>query len=322
MALRRIRRLLAAFIVLSALAGTSHAQFASRPVRILVPNPPGGATDTVARVIAPRLGELLGQVVVVENKPGSNGNLAIEMTAKSPDGLTLLLGADAQIVIGPHLYRDLGVDTLKDLAPVASLVNTQMVLAVNPTVPVKTLPEFIEYARRANPPLAYGSIGNGSQHHLVMEMLKQRAQIDLLHVPFKGGGPATMALIAGEISAAFGGNSVTGHVKAGKLRALAVAGKQRSPGFPDVPRLAEFYPGFEVTPWLGLFAAAGVPANTLSRLRDATNQALGEPQTAERIRRVGGLEPYISTPEEFAALLRTEYARYGEIVKAVGVKID
>src|SRR5438067_1491427 len=171
-----------------------------------------------------------------------------------------------------------------------------MVLAVNPSLPVKTLPEFVEYARRANPPLAYGSIGNGSQHHLVMEMLKQRAQIDLLHVPFKGGGPATMALIAGEISAAFGGNSVTGHVK---------AGKQRSPAFPDVPRLAEFYPGFEVTPWLGLFAAAGVPANTLSRLRDATNQALGEPQTAERIRRVGGLEPYISTPEEFAALLRT-----------------
>ncbi len=150
MALRRIRRLLAAFITLCALAGASHAQFSSRPVRILVPNPPGGATDTVARVIAPRLGELLGQPVVVENKPGSNGNLAIEMTAKAPaDGLTLLLGADAQIVIGPHLYRDLGVDTLKDLAPVASLVNTQMVLAVNPTLPVKTLPEFVEYARLA-----------------------------------------------------------------------------------------------------------------------------------------------------------------------------
>jgi len=305
------------------LASASHAQFAPRPVRIIVPNPPGGATDTVARVIAPRLGELLGQPVVVENKPGSNGNLAIELAAKAPpDGLTLLLGADAQIVIGPHLYRDLGVDTLKDLVPVASLVNTQMVLAVNPTLPVTTLPEFVEYARRANPPLAYGSIGNGSQHHLVMEMLKQRAHIDLLHVPFKGGGPATMALIAGQISAAFGGNSVTGHVKAGKLRALAVAGKQRSPAFPDVPRLAEFYPGFEVTPWLGLFAPAGVPAGSLSRLRDATNQALGEAQTAERIRRVGGLEPYISTPEEFAALLRTEYAKYGEIVKSVGVKID
>src|SRR5260370_1169821 len=135
----------AMWVIFAKAAAASHAQFASRPVRILVPNPPGGATDTVARVIAPRLGELLGQTVVVENKPGSNGNLAIEMTAKSPDGLTLLLGADAQIVIGPHLYRDLGVDTLKALAPGASLVNTQMVLAVNPTVPVKTLPEFLEY---------------------------------------------------------------------------------------------------------------------------------------------------------------------------------
>lgn len=316
-----LRRLLAALLL--AVTSASHAQFPSRPVRVLVPNPPGGATDTVARVLAPRLGELLGVPVIVENKPGSNGNLAIELTAKAPaDGHTLLLGADAQIVIGPHLYRDLGVDTLKDLAPVATLVSTQMVLAVNPSLPVKTLPEFVDYARRANPPLAYGSIGNGSQHHLVMEMLKSRAHIDLLHVPFKGGGPATMALIAGEISAAFGGNSVTGHVRAGKLRALAVAGKQRSPAFPDVPRLAEFYPGFEVTPWLGLFAPAGVPASALARLRDATNQALGELQTAERIRRVGGLEPYISTPEEFSNLLRSEYAKYGEIVKTVGIKID
>jgi len=314
-------RLAALALALFTLA--AQAQFPTRPIRLLVPNPPGGATDTVARVIAPALGDALGQPVIVENKLGSNGNLAMEITAKAtPDGHTLILAADAQIVIGPHLYRDLPLDTLKDLAPVASLVNTQMVLAVNPSLPVKTLPEFVEYARRANPPLAYGSIGNGSQHHLVMEMLKQRAGIDLLHVPFKGGGPATTALLAGEIAAAFGGNSVTGHVRAGKLRALAVAGKQRSAAFPDVPRLAEFYPGFEVTPWLGLFAPAGVPAPVMAKLRDTTNRVLADATSAERIRRVGGLEPYISTPEEFAALLRTEYARYGEIVKAVGVKID
>src|SRR5438067_5027596 len=197
-----------------------------------------------------------------------------------------------------------------------------MVLAVNPSLPVKTLPEFIEYARRANPPLAYGSIGNGSQHHLVMEMLKQRAGIDLLHVPFKGGGPAATALIAGEVAAAFGGNSVTGHVRAGRLRALAVAGKQRSAAFPDVPRLAEFYPGLEVTPWLALFAPGGTPESIVARLREATNRALADPATAEKILRVGGLEPYISTPEEFTALLRSEYARYGEIVRAVGAKVD
>jgi tripartite-type tricarboxylate transporter receptor subunit TctC len=304
-------------------AGACLAQYPTKPIRVLIPQPPGGANDNIARVIGPPLGDALGQPLIVENRPGANGNLAMEIVAKAPpDGYTLLLGADAQIVVNPHFYSQLSFDTMRDLAPVASLVNTQMVLAANPALPVKNLQEFIDYARRARPPLAYGSIGNGSLHHLVMEMLKQRAQIDLLHVPFKGGGPATIALLAGEISVAFGGNSVTGHVRAGKLRALAVAGKQRSAAFPDVPRLAEFYPGFEVTPWLALFAPAGVPGPVMTRLREATNTLLADPAMAERIRRVGGLEPYVSTPDEFAALLRAEYARYGEIVKAVGAKID
>jgi len=324
MALRRIRRLLAAFAALCALATASHAQpYPSRPIRVLIPQPPGGANDTVARVFAPTLGDALGQPIVIENRPGANGNVAMEAVAKAAaDGYTLLLGADAQIVINPHFYPNLPFDTMKDLVPVASLVNTNMVLAVNPALPVKNLQEFIEYARRANPPLAYGSIGNGSQHHLVMEMLKQRAHIDLLHVPFKGGGPATTALMAGEIAVAFGGNSITGPARAGKLRPLAVAGKHRSASFPDVPRLAEFYPGFEVTPWLALFAPAGLPASAMERLREATSRALADAQTVERVRRVGGLEPYSSTPEEFAALLRVEYAKYGEVVKAVGAKID
>jgi len=323
MAVLRLRRLLAALLALCAVAGAAQAQYPSRPIRVLIPQPPGGANDNIARVIGPPLGDALGQPLIVENRPGANGNLAMEIVAKAPpDGYTLLLGADAQIVVNPHFYSQLSFDTMRDLAPVASLVNTQMVLAANPALPVKNLQEFIDYARRARPPLAYGSIGNGSLHHLVMEMLKQRAQIDLLHVPFKGGGPATIALLAGEISVAFGGNSVTGHVRAGKLRALAVAGKQRSAAFPDVPRLAEFYPGFEVTPWLALFAPAGVPGPVLARLREATNTLLADPAMAERIRRVGGLEPYVSTPDEFAALLRAEYARYGEIVKTVGAKID
>src|SRR6266850_6299302 len=325
--LRAVRRHAASavsFGIALGLAGACLAQqFPSRPIRVLVPQPPGGANDTVARVIAPQLGERLGQPMIVENRAGANGNLAMEGVAKAaPDGYTLLLGADAQIVINPHFYPNLAFDTLKDLVPVASVVNTNMVLAVNPALPVKNLQEFIDYARNAKPPLAYGSIGNGSQHHLVMEMLKQRAQIDLLHVPFKGGGPATMALIAGDISAAFGGNSITGPARAGKLRALAVAGKQRSAAFPDVPRLAEFYPGFEVTPWLGLFAPAGLAPAVTARLREATNALLADPAMAQNIRRVGGLEPYISTPDEFAALLRAEYAKYGEIVKAVGAKID
>jgi tripartite-type tricarboxylate transporter receptor subunit TctC len=311
------------FLILLLISSSAWAQFPTRPVRLFVPNPPGGATDTLARVFAPRLGDALGQPVIVENRPGSNGNLAMEATARAaPDGHTLLLCADAQIVIGPHLYAKMPLDTLKDLDPVATLVNTQMVLSASPALPVRTLQEFVDYARRANPSLAYASIGNGSQHHLVMEMLKARAGIDLLHVPFKGGGPATVAILAGEVSVMFGGNSVAGHIKSGKLRALAVAGKKRSVSYPDLPRLSEFYPDLEVTPWLALFAPSGTPGAILVRLRGETNKLLKDEDLVGKIRNVGGLEPYVTTPEEFAAQLRAEHAKYGEIVKAVGARVD
>jgi len=313
----------AAAMTLALLAAVASAQYPSRPIRLLVPNPPGGATDTIARVVSPRLGEALGQPVVVENRPGSNGNLSSELVARAaPDGYTLLLGQDSQIVISPHLYANMPVDTLKDLAPVATLVTTQMVLTCNPALPVKNLQEFLEYARRAKPPLAYASIGNGSQHHLTMEMLKARAGIELVHVPYKGGGPATVALLAGEVPVMFGGNSVTGHIRAGKLRGLAVAGKKRSSTFPELPSLSEFFPGLEVTAWIGIFTATGVPAPVLSRLRAEINRLLADPDMREKVRSVGGLEPLISTPEEFAALIRSEYAKYGEVVKAIGAKID
>jgi tripartite-type tricarboxylate transporter receptor subunit TctC len=302
---------------------SAFAQYPTHPVRLIVPNPPGGATDTLARLLAPAWTGALGQPVVVDNRPGSNGNLAMEMTAKAPaDGHTLLLAADAQIVIGPHLYSAMPLDTLRDLAPVATLVNTQMMLVARADLPVRTLQEFVEYAKQARPPLAYASIGNGSQHHLVMEMLKSRAGIDLLHVPYKGGGPAMQALLGGQVAAMFGGNSVTGQAKAGRVRALAVAGKTRSAALPDVPRLSETYPGLEVTPWLALFAPAGVPQTILSQLRDETKKMLKEPEMQARIRKLGGLEPYVTTPDEFDALLKSEYAKYGEIVKAVGAKVD
>jgi tripartite-type tricarboxylate transporter receptor subunit TctC len=313
-------RLLLVFLFLS---GTASAQYPARAIRLLVPNPPGGATDTLARVFAPRLAEALAQPVVVENRPGSNGNLAMEAAAHAaPDGHTLLLCADAQIVIGPHLYAKMPLDTLKDLDPVTTLANTQMVLSVSPALPVKNLQEFVEYARRASPPLAYASIGNGSQHHLVMEMLKARAGIDLLHVPFKGGGPATIAILTGEVSAMFGGNSISGHIRSCKLRALAVAGKKRSATYPDLPRLSEFYPGLEVTPWLALFAPAATPGMILAKLRAETNKLLNDEDLRGKIRNVGGLEPYLTSPDEFAAQLRSEYAKYGEVVKAVGAKVD
>ena len=315
-------RIATAFLA-AALSAAAWAQYPARPIRLLVPNPPGGATDTIARVVAPRLGDALGQPVVVENRPGSNGNLSSELAARSaPDGYTLLLGQDSQIVISPHLYPNLPVDTLKDLAPVATLVTTQMVLTVNPSLPVKDLREFLEYARRAQPPLAYASIGNGSQHHLTMEMLKARAGISLVHVPYKGGGPATVALLAGEVPVMFGGNSVTAHIKAGRLRGLAVAGKKRSVAFPDLPTLSEIYPGLEVTAWIGIFAPTGVPGPVLVRLHEEINRLLSGTELRDKVLGVGGLEPFISTREEFAELIRAEYAKYGEVVKATGVRID
>ena len=314
---------IAAALAAALLSTAAGAQYPARPIRLLVPNPPGGASDTIARIVAPALSVALGQPLVVENRPGSNGNLSSELAAKAaPDGYTLLLGQDSQIVISPHLYPNLPVDTLKDLVPVATLITTQMVLAANASLPAKDLREFVELAKRAKPPLAYASIGNGSQHHLTMEMLKLRAGIELVHVPYKGGGPATTALLAGEVPVMFGGNSVTAHIKAGRLRGLAVAGKKRSAVFPDLPTLGEFYPGLEVTAWLGVFAPSGVPAPVLSRLHEEINRLLAAPELRDKILGVGGLEPFVSTREEFAALIRAEYAKYGEVVKTTGVRID
>ncbi len=307
---------------LALICGTAFAQqYPVRPIRMIVPNPPGGATDNLARVIAPKLGELLGQTIVVDNRPGSNGNLATDATVRSaPDGHTLLLGQDSQIVISPHLYRNLPFDTLRDLTPVASLVSTQMLLAVHPSLPVKSVPEFVEYARRASPPLVYASIGNGSQHHLAMEMLKTHAGINLLHVPYKGGGPALVALFAGEVTVMFGGSSAAPHVRSGKLRALALAGK-RNPAYPDLPALSEFYPGVELVPWLGLFAPVGLSAPVLGKVRMETGRLLADPATRERVQGIA-LDPYVTTPQDFAAFVRAEHAKYGEVVRAARVTID
>ncbi len=314
---------LAAAAFAALVASAALAQYPARPIRLLVPNPPGGATDITARLVGQKLAEALGQPVVVENRAGSNGNIASEITARAaPDGYTLLLSADSQIVINPHLYSRMPLDTLKDLTPVATLVTTQMVLSVNLSLPVKNFQEFIEYARRANPPLLYASIGNGSQHHLAMEMLKARAGIDLVHVPFKGGGPATIAILAGEVPAMFGGNSVSGHIKSGRLRALALASNRRAPGTMDLPSIGEFYPGYDVTTWLALFAPAGIAEPVLARLRDEVGKLLALPEVQGKLRAAGGLEPFITTPEEFGSMIRADFAKYGKVVKDSGAKVD
>ena len=314
------------FVVLAfaaVISAHSWAQYPTRPIKLIVPIPPGGAPDISARVVGQRLSELVGQPVVVENRPGSNGNIAMELVAKSPpDGYTLGLLADSMITINPHLYKTMPMDPIKDLAPVASVVSNQWVLSVNPSVPVKDFKEFIEYARQARPPLAYASGGNGSIHQLAMEMLKQRAGIELVHVPYKGGAPATTATVSGEVAAMFSGTSSAPQIKAGRLRALAVTGLHRSDIFPDLPTIAEFYPGYEVTIWLGLFTAAGTPEPVLASLHAEVNKLLAEAETRKKLHAAGGLEPYISTPAEFAALIKRDYDKYGKVVKEVGVKVD
>jgi len=313
----------ASLIIAAVLSLPAWAQYPTRPIRLIVPIPPGGAPDISARVVGQRLSEMLGQPVVVENRPGSNGNIAMDIVAKSPaDGYTLGLLADSMITINPHLYKKMLIDPLKDLAPVASVVSNQWVLSVNPSVPVKDFKEFIEYARKARPPLAYASGGNGSIHQLAMEMLKQRAGINLTHVPYKGGAPATTATVSGEVAAMFSGTSSAGQIKAGRLRALAVTGRERSKVFPDLPTIAEFYPGYEVTIWLGLFTAAGTPEAVVAQLHGEVNKALAEPEVKRKLNTAGGLEPYVSTSSEFADLIRRDYDKYGKIVKDVGVKVD
>ena len=311
----------AAFAVLFTHAAA--AQYPNRPIKVVVGFPPGGAPDLSARVVSQKLSESLGQPVLVENRPGANANIAGDLVAKAPpDGYTLLLGPDTLITINPHLYSRMSFDTLKDLVPVASLVSNLLILSVNPAVPAQTFSEFIAHARKTQPPLPYGSIGSGSHHHLAMEMLKQRAGLQLEHVPYKGGAPAAIATIAGEVSVMFGGTSTLPQIKSGKLRALASTGKERSKEYPELPTIAEFFPGYEVTIWLGLFAPAGTPEPVLARLRSEVGKALAAADVVERLKNAGGLEPYVSTPQEFAALIRRDYEKYGKLVKDVGAKVD
>ena len=316
---------LACILTVLFLANGGHAiaQYPTHPIKLIVPIPAGGAPDIAARVVGQKIAELLGAPVVVENHAGSNGNIAGDLVAKSaPDGYTLLLGQDSLIAINPHLYAKMPFDPLKDLVPVATLVANQFVLAINPALPVRNFQEFIAYARSATPPLAYASGGNGSQHHLSMELLKQRAGIDLLHVPFKGGAPATLATVAGDTAAMFAGTSNAAQIKAGKLRALAATGARRSAEYPDLPTIGEFYPGYEVTIWLALFAPAGTPEPVLSRLRKAVATALSAPEVKEKLNTAGGMETFATAPDEFAALIARDYDKYGKIVKSIGIRID
>lgn len=312
-----------AFVALFSVNAAAQTDYPTRTIRMIVPIPPGGAPDISARLIGHYLSEALGQAVMIDNRAGANGNLAMDAVAKAePDGYTLLSASDSNITINSHVYSKLPFDTLKDLVPVASVASNQFLLAVNPSLPVKTLPEFVEFARRANPALAFASGGNGSQHQLAMEMLKQRAGINLLHVPFRGGSPAATATIAGETQVLFAGASSAGLFESGQLRALAASGNRRSKRFPDLPTIGEFYPGYEVDIWLGLFAPVGTPAPIVDKLRNEVHKILARPEFAQKLNVSGSLEPLILSPEEFTALIKRDHDKYGELVRKMGIKLD
>jgi tripartite-type tricarboxylate transporter receptor subunit TctC len=326
-----MHRLIGPLIAMAVASGASAAfttaawaqSYPNRPIRLLVSYPPGGAADVVARAVGLPLGARLGQPVVVENRPGSNGNLAGELVAgANPDGHTLLLGPSALFGINPHLYARMSIDPLKDLLPVASLVSNALLLAANPKLGPLNFRDFIEFARRAKSPLFYASIGNGSEHHLAMEMLKQTAGIDLTHVPYKGGGPAALGVMAGDVSVMFGGGSVTSLIQSGELRGLAGSGRRRSPALPDLPSISEFYPDYEVTLWQGLFAPVGTRPEVVARLRTEVNAVLAQPDVMDKLAAAGSGDSYITTSAEFAARIRADYDKYGKVIAGIGLKVE
>jgi tripartite-type tricarboxylate transporter receptor subunit TctC len=321
-----MRRAAAIFVALPLIVlsqGILAQNYPVKPIRLVVLIAPGGAPDVAARVMQQPLSERLGQPIVVENRVGSNGNIAGEYVARSaPDGYTLLFGADSLVAINPHVYAKMAFDPLTDLAPVAATISSQLILSVHPSLPVKNFREFLAFARATRAPLHYASGGNGSQHHLSVEMLKQRAGIDLTHIPYKSGAPAAAAAVGGEVPIVMSGTSSGPLVKAGKLRALAVTGRKRVKLFPDVPTIGEFFPGYEVNIWLGIWAPAGTPEPLIARLHAEINRVLALPEVGERLGAVGGAEPWIATLQDFGATIRRDYEKYGKLVKQVGVRID
>lgn len=310
-------------VTLSAPVAWAQAPYPNRAIKLVSPIPPGGAPDLIARAIGYKLSTGFNQAVVIDAKVGSNGNIAAEFVARAPaDGYTLLVGMDSLFVINPYLYAKGAVDVNKELIPIASLGSNQFVLSVNAALPVKTLPEFVAYVKKTSPPPAYASGGNGSQHHLTMEMLKARAGMDLLHVPYKGGAPATTATIGGETIAMFSGTSNAALIKAGKLKAIAVSSAQRLKEMPEVPTIAETYPGFDNSIWIGLFAPAGTPDAVVQRLRAEVAKALHASDLVEAFDKAGGIEPMITTPEELQARIKRDQAKYSKIIRDLSIKPD
>jgi tripartite-type tricarboxylate transporter receptor subunit TctC len=295
------------------------AQYPSRPITTLVGFAPGGGTDTVSRIIAKTLGDQLGQQVLTDNKAGAGGNIATDLVVKAaPDGYTIYLANVGAIAVNPHLLR-LTYDPLKDLAPIGMAVVFPNLVVVHLSVPANTFAEFIKLAKENPGKYSYGSSGIGGAGHLAGELLKTMAGINLVHVPFKGGGPAMQAMLGGQISAYMATPvAALPHVKSGKVKALAVTGPKRDPGLPEVPSVAEFYPGYQAINWYAYFAPAKTPKDIVTRLNHEIVKALGTPEVKVLLDKQG-VEPMPGTPEELAAFARQETVTWGKVVKQAGI---
>ena len=321
---------LIAVIAAIAAAGFSAASavaqdFPARPVRMVVGFPPGGGTDVVARIISPKLAELLGQPVVIENRPGATGTVAAGTVAKSePDGYTIMMGHVSVNAIAPALFKNLSYDVIKDFAPIAIAAAVPHFVTVHPSVPARTLREMIDYARARPGKLTYPSAGNGSMPHLAGEVFKSLAAVDLVHVPYKGSGQSMADLLGGQHVIAFDTMPASApHVRSGKLRALAVSSAHRLPAFPDVPTAKEAgLAGYEITTWYGVFAPAGTPPAIVSRLHADIVKTMQTPEVKAKLEAIGADGSVSRSPAEFAALVKSDTARYAKIIKDIGLKID
>ena len=319
------RRALLALAFLGLAAGAHAQDYPSKPIRLVIPYAPGGATDILGRSIAQKLGELLGQPVIVENKGGAGGNIGADLVAKAaPDGYTLLMGTIGTHAINPSLYQKMPFDPVRDFVPVSLVLTNQLVLLVNPGVPVKTVGELVTYSQQPGVDLYFGSAGNGSSHHLSGELLKSRSGVKMTHVPYKGSGPAVADLMAGQIQVLF--SDIAGalpYTQSGKLRPLAVGGSSRSALMPALPTVAEALnlPGFDVSAWMGIFVPAGTPQPIVARLNKAIVQITRMPDVIEKFAALGA-EPIGSTPEEFASHIQAELVKWKKIVSDAHVTIN
>ena len=318
---RQFLHLAAGAAALPAVSRFAWAQtYPTRPVRIVVGLPAGGNQDAIARLIAPWLSERLGQQIIIDNHPSASNNIAAEAVIRSPpDGYTLLL-VGSYNAINASLYDKLGFDFVRDTAPVASLIRAPSVLVVNPSVPAKTVPEFIAYAK-ANPgKLNMASAGSGTPPHIAGELFKMMSGINMLHVPYRGGGPALIDLLGGQVQVLFGGLPASiEHIRAGKLRALAVTTAERSPALPDIPTVTTFVPGYEASTFFGLSAPRATPPEIVERLNREINAILADPVAKARLADLGGTVLALS-PADFGKLIAEETEKWGKVIRAANIK--